>query len=164
MNLNVITQDDAEKLADAVKTTDTPAPTIANPNTSNGPQVTADDLYARLLKYIPAPLLGIYLFLVNAVVKINDHSLRQVAVIAWYVVMAVLVVVYLRTRKVKRNSQIGVALLAFTGYAFASSGPDKAFGWYDPLMGSAALAIVAAVLVATNPSDLSPDVINDLKP
>ncbi len=111
-----------------------------------GKVTTADDLYARLLKYIPAPLIGIYLMLQNLVVGADSPS----RILAWglLVVFLALTVVYLVSRQVRRPLQIGLSLLAFTAWAAASPGPFQLMDAWDSVYGTLALGLVAALLVA----------------
>src|SRR5687767_5569512 len=81
VNLNVFTETDAERVASAVKETPETAESIARRGVEGDratPQVTEDDLYSKVLKYIPAPLIGLYLFLANLVLNEGSNNQREI--------------------------------------------------------------------------------------
>lgn len=138
MNLNVITTADAIRTLSAVKEDAAAPAAVADESmrTQSGraPQVTADDLYSRLLKYIPAPLIGTYLFLVDAVHGGTGGTQKPAAVLLWsllFVFLAV-TVAWLVQREVKRPLQIGVSILAFAAFATASQGPFQTIPGWQP--------------------------------
>ncbi|MBV9599375.1 MAG: hypothetical protein JOZ87_21255 [Chloroflexi bacterium] len=165
MNLNIITAQDATVLAQKVKATTTAPAQIAN-QTDRPPAVTKDDLYGRLLKFIPGPLLGVYVFVQNIVVSVKmSHSLRVVLALVVFVLIAALMVVFLRRQKhVRRWSQLAVMFGAFAVFAFSTNGPSQVFHWYKPWFGTVALGLAGAFLIAFNPRPLPPDDINEFGP
>lgn len=167
MNLNVITESDATRLGEAVKKTPKSAAAIAS-ETTKPPTVTKDDLYGRLLKFIPAPLLAVYVFVQNIVLSVAmDRDLRLALALTIFVVFAVLMVVYVRGQKnVKRAGQLAAMVFSFAVFAFSTNGPEQVFAWYEPWHGSVALGLAAAVLIAFAPQvpDLSEGEIQEMMP
>lgn len=163
MNLNVITTADAVRTISAVRE-DTALPAqVANEGfrtqAAKAPQVTADDLYSRLLKYIPAPLIGTYLFVVNVVHSGLGAGQKPSAALLWILLAVFLAVtaVWLLRRGVKRPLQIGVSILAFAAFATASQGPFQTIPGWQPFYSTVAIAIVGAVLLAFTPGPLPGD-------
>jgi FtsH-binding integral membrane protein len=163
MNLNVITPDDATKAVNAVKADPSPADEITDETkptpAGTAPQVTADDLYSRLLKYIPAPLIGIYLFVINAIYAATNEGEQPSELLLWIVFVFFLAatVGWLIKRKVVRVPQIGVSVLAFAAYATATPGPFQLIDGWDSLYATLAIAAVAVGLIVFQPGPLPED-------
>ena len=169
MNLNVITPQDASRIAGAVKETEKVAREVATQGTTQpatAPQVTTDDLYAKILKYIPAPLIGLYLLAVNLFLSVfqDRDTHRALATTLTFVLFGVLIVVYLARRGVRRKSQLVVSLVAFVAWAMASPGPFQELALYESWWGTLALIVVAALFLAVKVPPLADDVINETKP
>src|SRR5207302_287940 len=98
---------------------------------AKAPQITEDDLYARLLKYIPAPLIGLYLMASNAIVGSAKGNVEKGLAWGAFVVFVVAVAMFLRGRGVKRRRQIVVSLAAFAAWAAASPGPFQLIGGWE---------------------------------
>jgi uncharacterized membrane protein len=163
MNLNVITTADAVRTLSAVRRDDALPAQVANEGvrTQSGkaPQITADDLYSRLLKYIPAPLIGTYLFLVDAVHGGTGGTQEPAAALLWSLLVVFLAVTaaWLVQRGVKRPLQIGASILAFAAFATASQGPFQTIPGWQPYYSTLAIGIVAALLLAFRPGPLPED-------
>jgi hypothetical protein len=169
MNLNVITPQDATVLASAVKTTpkepeDIAAEGQARP-TGTTPQVAADDLYTKVVKYIPTPLIGLYLVMINLFLS-GFESERSKEIACWitFGVFTILVVLFLRNRKVHRPHQIAVSVGAFIAWATASPGPFQLIGGWKEWIGTAALVAVSAIFVVWQVKPLPQDVLNESAP
>lgn len=163
MNLNVLTARDAERIAGRVKTTGESAESISNRGVDASkpePQVTQDDIYTKLLKYIPAPLLGLYLFVVNIILGSTKGETEKWGAWITFVVFVVLIVIFLVRRRVHRVLQIVASTLAFAALAAASPGPFQLISDWKEWFGSVALGVVLAILIAVKPGDLPDDVIN----
>src|SRR3954470_14502604 len=117
MNLNVFTVEDAAKVAAAVKDSTKEPREIAvegrdsTPGTT--PQVSADDVYTQVLKFVPTPLIGLYLFAVNAALSAFSGRTERVALWIIFIVFLLAVFGFLRSRDVSRTSQILISLAAF---------------------------------------------------
>lgn len=149
MDLNVYTVGDAVPVAEAVKQDDAPATEIADPSikTSSGtdPQVSADDTYAKVLKFVPAPLIGIYIAVTNAVLTKEDPS----ETLLWIILAVFLAatVGFLLMRGVKRVAQIAISVVAFAAVATATPGPFQTIDGWDTLYSTLILAAVGVLLV-----------------
>jgi hypothetical protein len=163
VDLNVFTSRDAERVAAKVKaTTEAPRDIAERGVTAKAaPQVTTDDLYARILKYIPAPLIGLYLMITNLWLGVLKGGAEEVAAWITLVAFAALVVAFLLNRKVRRKSQIAVSVLAFVAWAAASPGPFELIGGWNEAFGTIALAAAVALLVVFRPGPLPDSVIEE---
>ncbi len=161
MNLNYITEEDAVKSADAVKTTTASAEDIANPDKKTDvgkrPQVTADDLYSKLLKFIPAPLLGIYLMATNVIVGMTNlgQQLIEALLLGVLVFFVIATIVFLKVRKV-RTGQVWMSATAFIVFAAGSPGWFTYLNWWQPAFATLALIAVAVVIVVFKPTAALP--------
>lgn len=165
MNLNVITAKDARVIAGEVQETNQTPEEIAKKGlekpSGQAPQVTEDDLYARLLKYIPAPLIGLYLMATNTIVGASSGTTEKVGTWIALGAFAVLIVVFLKNRAVRRTRQIVVSVVAFLAWAAASPGPFQTLSWWDAWIGTLALIGAVAVFIAVNIAPLPEDVLKE---
>ena len=168
MNLNVMTKEDAARIADAVKATDKPADEIAEEARDRPPgetpQVAADDLYSQVLKYVPTPLIGLYLIAVNAALSSFDGDAERWALWIIFVLFALAVIAFMRTRKVHRVKQIAVSLGAFVAWVAASPGPFQAIKDYPEVMGTFALLAVALAATVFQLKPLPDEAVDKAKP
>lgn len=168
MNLNIFTQDDASKVADAVKATPKSGAQIAQEAKDRPPgetpQVAADDIYSQVLKYVPTPLLGLYLVAVNAAVSSFSGNTERVTLWVIFGIFAISVVGFLRTRKVERWEQVAISVAAFVAWVAASPGPFQAIHNYPDVIGTFALIAVVLVTLVFHLKPLPDDVINDSAP
>jgi hypothetical protein len=152
VNLNVLTVDDAAEIAESVKRSGKSGNEIAREGKQRlpgaTPQVSADDLYTQVLKFVPTPLIGLYLFTVNAALSAFSGKGERVALWVIFGVFTLAIIGFLRTRKVRRGGQIALSVLAFIAWVAASPGPFQAIKDYPEVIGTFALtAVVLAVLV-----------------
>lgn len=168
MNLNIFTAADASRVADAVKSSDKSGAEIAEQGRARQPgetpQVAADDLYSQVVKYVPTPLLGLYLVAVNAAASSFSGSTERVTLWVIFGVFAISVVGFLHTRKVRRWEQIGVSVAAFVAWVAASPGPFQAIHNYPDVIGTFALIAVVLVTLVFHLKPLPKDVIEDAAP
>ena len=168
MNLNVFTVEDATTVAEAVKETNKSARAIAaegkERKPGETPQIAADDIYTRVLKYVPTPLIGFYLFFVNAALSSFSGDEERVALWIIFVVFALAVIAFLRTRGVKRPGQIALSLAAFVAWVAASPGPFQAIKDYPEVIGTFALGAVALAAVVFQLKPLPATVLEHAKP
>lgn len=170
VNLNIMTPEDAAAIGQSVKQSEKSAQVIATEGqqrrTGKTPQVTADDAYTRILKYIPAPLIGLYLLIVNALLgsldETNHHDARRWACWIILVVFAALIAAYLHNTGVKRTSQIVVSILAYLAWAAASPGPFQLLHWWNDGYATAALGVVLAIAFAFQLNPLPDTAISDM--
>ena len=168
MNLNVLTVDDAAELADAVKKSPKSGQEIAAEGQARKPgqtpQVTADDLYTQVLKFVPTPLIGLYLITVNAALSSFSGTDERVALWVIFAVFALAVIGFLRTREVRRKGQIAVSVGAFIAWCAASPGPFQAIKDYPEVIGTFALIAIVLATAVFKLQPLSREVLEDAKP
>jgi hypothetical protein len=180
MNLNVFTVADATKVAEKVKLTGKTAGAIATDGQEKEPgktpQVSADDTYTKLLKYVPVPLLGFYLAIEGTLLSGLEHynkvhkvlffkgSTKEYICWATLVVFAALVPWYLQRNGVKRPLQLTVSAVCFVALAAASQGPFQLWDDWKAWIGSVALFVAGTILYLYNPDPLPDDVIGDVNP
>ena len=121
---------------------------------SNGtPEAKADRYMDRLLKYIPAEIVAVFI-LVNGLVEKLDHNAAEYLPILWgvFILFSVLTPLYLlRIQKVKKIVQLLISLVSFLVWVFALGGPFLTLGWYNPIYGEILLpvfTIIIALVVA----------------
>jgi hypothetical protein len=178
MNLNIMTVEDATKVAEAVKATKKSPEDIAKDGQlaldGETPQVSADDVYSTLLKIVPVPLLGFYLAFQNLWLTVagDDRqeilfitaSWKQFATWATLGIFAVLVPLLLHQNKVHRVSQLAIAFVAFVVLATASPGPFQLIGGWKEWGGTAALFAMGVLLLFYRPAKLPDSVLTNSGP
>ena len=117
------------------------------------PAVEADAFVDRLLKYIPAEIVAVFI-LVQGLIMQMDPDTDSYKPIFWgvFLLFAVLTPLYLwRLQNVKKITQLVISLVAFVVWVFALGGPFTTLVWYDPLYGEILLpifTIIIAIVVA----------------
>ena len=168
MNLNILTVDDAAELAEAVKTSSKSGKAIAEEGKKRKPgatpQVAADDLYTQVLKFVPTPLIGLYLISVNAALSAFSGKGERVALWLIFLVFALAIIGFLRTREVRRTGQIAVSVAAFIAWTAASPGPFQAIKDYPEVIGTFALIAIVLAGVVFQLKPLPKDVLEEAKP
>lgn len=171
MNLNIMTTEDATRTTEAVKASPKSAETIAMEGQAaapgNTPQVTADDVYTQIIKYIPSALIGLYLLIINVLVgsiSSKDIDAKRLWCGVAFGVWLVLIPIFLRSRKVARWSQIVISMVAFSAWAAASPGIFELINGYPDWIGTIALALALALFVSFQVKPLPQTVINDSVP
>jgi hypothetical protein len=168
MNLNIMTVADAAKVADAVKVSDKSGEVIAEEGMARvpgeTPQVAGDDLYSQVVKYVPTPLIGLYLVAVNAALSSFSGHSERVALWIIFLVFAAAIVAFLRTRGVRRLGQIVISVAAFVAWVAASPGPFQSIKDYPEVIGTFALLGVILVTLVFKLKPLPDSVINEVKP
>lgn len=123
-------------------TEDAPAPLPAAP--------PADDYVARLVKYIPAEIIALYLGVAN-VIPTTDPSYHLALWIVFLLVTACTpVYMYLVTREAGQPtlwSQVVISSIAFPVWVFAIGGPFAFFPWYASKHWIAAIVITFATFL-----------------
>lgn len=108
------------------------------------PPVEADGYLDRLVKYIPAEIIALYLGATN-VVPIKDGSYWMALwIIAGITAACTPIYMYIATREKGQPtlwSQIIISSIAFPIWVFAIGGPFRCFGWYDQKQWIAAIII-----------------------
>jgi hypothetical protein len=105
----------------------------------------ADTYTSRLLKYIPAEVIALYLTL-DAIIRSSQETPMT---IYWAIFGVGLVGTYLylwRVAKVRKQVQLLLSVTAYCVWAFALGGPFTHLGWYDPLYGGLLLPVYTFVV------------------
>jgi hypothetical protein len=92
---------------------------------------TKDEYWDRLIKYIPAEVVAVYLAL-DAIAKENANAPEW---IHWAIfVFGILgTILYLNRReKVSKPVQLAISAIAFMVWVFALGGPFTLLPWYEP--------------------------------
>jgi hypothetical protein len=114
-----------------------------------------DDYLSRVLKYIPAEIVALYVSAGGVVPKDHPNKFVILWVIFFLCAIATPIYMYVFARddvtKKPIWRQIGVATIAFPVWAFALGGPFTNLGWYEPFIGSLVLMFVTFVLGALKP-------------
>jgi hypothetical protein len=96
----------------------------------------------RLIKYIPAEVIAVYLAVENIFLTSGDES--DVAGLSWvvFVILLVLTPLYLwRVQGVNRWQQLAISAVSFGVWVFSLGGPFVYVAWYKPLYASVLLPI-----------------------
>lgn len=108
-----------------------------------------DGYQERLVKYIPAEVIGLYVTL-TAILKGSKSDLaNSYELINWLVFIVSLVVLYLILRKTENSgdtSQRVAIMLAFVVWVFALGGPFEMLAWYKSTFGALLLPIYSVSL------------------
>jgi hypothetical protein len=89
-----------------------------------------DDYKTKLMKYIPAEVIGLYVAL-EGIVKSSATDGRQEAYWFIFVVGLIVTPLYLwRIGKVDKSVQLLISTLAFAVWVFALGGPFESLDWY----------------------------------
>lgn len=128
------------------------APTFTTPGKSPAAipaQTTADDYMTRLVKYIPADIIAVYLF-INGI--ISSQAAPNV-ILRWVVFALLLVLTPIYIWRVTNDrtlppawDQMIVAFFSFAIWVFAIGGPFTTLVWYSPLYGSILVALYTLVI------------------
>ena len=104
------------------------------------PAPAADDYKDRLLKYIPAEVIALYITLTTMVESIPDTP----GWLPWAIFAFGLGATWLylwRVGKVHKTLQLAISVGAFFVWAFAMGGPFELTSWYQPYYGALLLPI-----------------------
>lgn len=103
------------------------------------PVPEADDYKSRLLKYIPAEIVALYITL-DAMIRSGNPPWRQMGLWVAFWVTLVGVPAYLwRVQRVRKWVQLLISTTAFAVWVFAIGGPFAVLSWYSPLLGGLVL-------------------------
>ena len=117
---------------------------------------TADNYTDRLLKYIPAESVALYLTLQGIVLS----SAEAPAVSAWlwfaFAIGMIGTPLYLwRIQQVSKRIQLAVSTAAFGVWVFALGGVFASLSWYEPFLGSLMLVVFTFFVPLISPDVLS---------
>ncbi len=115
------------------------------------PQTSGADSYSdRLIKYIPAEVVALYLTL--------DALIRSAPEVPSYIYWGVLIFCFIgtylylwRIQKVKKQLQLHISGGAFLVWVFAMGGPFAHLGWYNPLYAGLLLPMFTFLVALVEP-------------
>jgi hypothetical protein len=134
-----------------VLTTTPAAPPAAPP----GP----DDYMDRLLKYIPAESVALYLTL-QGIILSGAAEASNLNTWLWFILVIGLIGTALyqwRVLKIEKLVQLAVSTTAFGVWVFALGGAFVSLSWYEPFIGSLTLVIFTFFAPLISPDVLSTD-------
>jgi hypothetical protein len=123
------------------------------PNSGSGDQAKPDRYQDRLIKYIPADVIAVYLCIAGILKTANGHA--QVHVIEWIIFLILVpgTVFYLRrVARVTKWQQIAISVVAFVVWVFSIGGPFTQLGWYDPVYGAVLLPLYTFLVPVFQPA------------
>lgn len=147
MGRTVVTKADVERqareFAERAKAAAAAGSLAAEITPTQAPAV--DDYRDRLMKYIPADLVAIYLTL-TGLLKMADPNKTPIQTVGWIIFGVVLIVSLPWQRKVVKItkwSQVWIGTFAFVFWAISLGEPFTTAwsGWYQPLYGSMLLVL-----------------------
>jgi len=113
---------------------------------------TTDSYFEKLVKYIPADIVGAYVAIAGILTENGNQPLWLTwAVFGFLLILTPLYVCYIKTDPPGFSSSKCfhwlTACLAFTAWVFALGGPFAAtFSWYHPYLGSIALILTTITI------------------
>jgi hypothetical protein len=128
---------------------------VATRGTETGTEVLTekkDTFTDRLLKYIPAEVVAVYVF-VEGIIR-QSATPEQQNTIFWtvFIILWVCTPLYLwRVQHVTKVIQLIVSFLAFFVWVFALGGPFVSFGWYNPIYGAVLLPLYTFLIPIIEP-------------
>ena len=146
MGRTVVTRQDAERQTQAARQQAQVAAVQGAVAGATAPTAETPDTYKdRLLKYIPAEIVAIYLALLN-VVKAAAPNTIPVTTVEWVlfgIILAVAVPWQLKIAKITKWQQVAVGVFAFAFWAISLGDPFDASwkAWYHPLYGTLAMML-----------------------
>ncbi len=101
-----------------------------------------DDYSTRLLKYIPAEVIAVYVFVEGIIKSSSDASSIQTLLWIAFAAIFVLTPLYLwRVQKVQKWVQVVVSTIAFAVWVFSIGGPFVLLAWYKAIYGAVLLPL-----------------------
>jgi hypothetical protein len=124
-------------------TADAESGSLAGPTRASTPVVEKKDTYTdRLVKYIPAEVVAVYLAVAGMIGDPNATAANRWALWLSFGIIAVLTPPYLRrVAMVSKKSQVVISTLAFVVWVYYLGGPFTTFGWYEGTGKMAALVV-----------------------
>lgn len=129
MPRTIVTQRDIDA---APATTGTPAPR----------EVRTDDFNTRVLKYIPAEVIAVYVFIQGVINQADPSTPNETLLWIAFGVLLALTPLYLwRVQNVTKAVQLVICTVAFAVWVFSLGGPFAFFTWYAPIYGAVLLPL-----------------------
>lgn len=119
-----------------------PGPSRTRPSgdapSPSGPGEEPDSYVTKLMKYIPAEVIALYIAFDAVVRSVDDPP----TAVRWLVFAVCVFGTYWylsRAADVHKRSQLVISVVAFCVWAFALGGPFALLGWYRPFYGALVL-------------------------
>jgi len=125
----------------------------------SAPPPTPDDYTDRLLKYIPAESVALYLTL-QGIILSGAGEAPNLNTWLWFILVIGLISTVLyqwRVLKIGKVVQLAVSTVAFGVWVFALGGAFASLSWYEPFIGSLTLVIFTFFAPLISPDVLSTD-------
>jgi len=114
-----------------------------------------DDYTNRLLKYIPAESVALYLTLQGIVLSsVEGQALNTWLWVAFVIGVCSTPLYLWRVMRVKKRVQLAVSTAAFGVWVFALGGAFASLSWYEPFLGSVMLVIFTFFVPLISPDVL----------
>jgi hypothetical protein len=117
----------------------------------------ADTYFDRVLAYIPADIVAVWAFISETVAS---ATAGPTGIVLWivFVIATILAGVWTwrQTSEPGKGvavTQIAIATIAFVVWVFAIGGPFKQLAWYQPWIGTTALALYTLIAGAIVPQE-----------
>lgn len=156
MGRTVVTQKDVERQLQAAREKAKAAAAEGMVAGAAVPKAETPDTYKdRLLKYIPAEIVAIYLALLS-VLKTAPPNTTPIITVEWVVFLIILIVTVPWQRKVMKIAkwqQVAIGTVAFVFWAVSLGDPfDTSWkAWYQPLYGTMAMMLYTFLIPLFEP-------------
>jgi hypothetical protein len=125
--------------------------------TTSTPAIPPDGYLDRLVKYIPAEIIALYLGAANVVPSTDPSFHAAIWIIAILTTLCTPIYMYFSTRETGQPtlwSQIVISSIAFPIWVFAIGGPFRFFSWYEQKrwVGALVITFFTFLLGSYNPS------------
>jgi hypothetical protein len=114
------------------------------PKDGAGAPPKSDDYLARLLKYIPAEVIGVYLVVLGLVRQGYSDDAKTLQILLWglaiFGVVATALVALLKLA-IKNPGQIAMMCIAFVVWVAGTDGVFATLAFWKPIMGSIAVVL-----------------------
>lgn len=125
---------------------DKPGHSAGSGKVKSDPEAVEPDKYtSRLLKYIPAEVIALYLTL-DIIIRSTEQTPLG---LFWFVFLFGIPATFFylrRVEKVHKNSQIFISVIAYCVWVFAIGGPFVHLNWYQPLYGAIILPMYTFIV------------------
>jgi hypothetical protein len=119
--------------------------------TAGPTDVKPDEYSTRLIKYIPAEVVTIYVF-VDGIIKNSSSSDSLLLWLTFGIILALTPLYLWRVQKVKKWTQIVICTLSFAVWVFSLGGPFALLGWYEALYGAVLLPLFTFAVGIVEPT------------
>jgi hypothetical protein len=158
MSRTVVTQKDVDRQLQAVRENAKAASAEGMVAATQTKVETPDGYKDRLLKYIPAEVVAIYLALLS-VLKAAPPATTPIVTAEWFVFGIILIVTIPWQRKILKISkwqQVAIGTVAFVFWAISLGDPfDTSWNaWYRPLYGTMAMMLYTFLIPLFEPESV----------